>query len=83
MIKAFRLEDAGLQLTTTNMAEAARKDHPVWIALSSGSQCIAGLRMHTITKHIDLSALMEFHDMENIDDYELDKPWITDLIDEE
>ena len=83
MIKAFRLEEAVLQLTASRVLNAYGGDKPMWIALSRGSQCIAGLRMNTITKHIDLSALLEFHDLESLEGYELQRPWITDVLDEE
>lgn len=82
MIKAFRLEDAVLQLTAKDLTEASKRNEPIWIALSTGTQCIAGLSMEAITKHIDLSAVMVFYDMDNIDDYILQRPWVAGLIDE-
>ena len=82
MIKAFRLEDTVLQLTSRNLTKSTAESQPIWIALSNGSQCIAGLNPESITKHLDLSALLLFYDMDNIDNYILQRPWIKDMIDE-
>jgi len=81
MVATFEIEDAVMQLTSSDMKHSVNNHEPVWIALSSGTQCIAGVP-GDITHHLDMSALLKHYGMKNYTGYVAQKPWIITMMGE-